>query len=639
MASDENLHGAQGISELCQRLGPAWTCQGSETSTGFFVELLKSNATPVVPRSTPRHCPSLLLTQEEQRWRFGTRAFAYCLGLAYCFLGLAVITRVYMRALDSIVRHSRKSVHRDPITGLRIFSERRIWNPTVADITLLALGTCAPQVSLAVIDAFQHIGQTSGSYTPFSFFFFLFCCSWICILLFCHLCIDGASFPRMFAELGAGTLLGSTAFNLFLILAVCVVAPKRFQTKSIRNVGVYIIEVVWSFWAYVWLFLILEIWTPNEITLWEAVLTVAQFPLLVLHAYVQDRNWKYLSIPLRESDAIESSDMNNLHELANVSRSSKFAAMRTWRGIMMSLMADISKAPSRQLRRQRSCTSPMAARMFSVRELVATRPHNFRLFFFSSRAEDVDTSSRDNFAFLREGAETEHFSWKALGTAWKNQFYDAMTVASIEEGRGQRKRTPSTLQLLLHPIVSYWKVSFAFIPPVQLLHGWLAFLGSICFITWISYVVVALSNRINCVTGISSYVLALTVLAAGTSLPNLMASKIAAEEYDTADSAIANINASNCINVYVGFGVPWCVSALYSTGFHQNLVVPVEGLKFLLSVYFSTAITCFVALTARRRLLGGELGGPRKWAWASAIFFFLLWITFLTLACLAGRFT
>ncbi|EFJ32948.1 hypothetical protein SELMODRAFT_84653, partial [Selaginella moellendorffii] len=411
-------------------------------------------------------CPSLLLTQEEQRWRFGTRAFAYCLGLAYCFLGLAVITRVYMRALDSIVRHSRKSVHRDPITGLRIFSERRIWNPTVADITLLALGTCAPQVSLAVIDAFQHIGQTSG-------------------------------------KLGAGTLLGSTAFNLFLILAVCVVAPKRFQTKSIRNVGVYIIEVVWSFWAYVWLFLILEIWTPNEITLWEAVLTVAQFPLLVLHAYVQDRNWKYLSIPLRESDAIESSDMNNLHELANVSRSSKFAAMR---------------------------------------ELVATRPHNFRLFFFSSRAEDVDTSSRDNFAFLREGAETEHFSWKALGTAWKNQFYDAMTV-SFFEGRGQRKRTPSTLQLLLHPIVSYWKVSFAFIPPVQLLHGWLAFLGSICFITWISYVVVALSNRINCVTGISSYVLALTVLAAGTSLPNLMASKIAAEEYDTADSAIANINA------------------------------------------------------------------------------------------------
>ncbi|XP_024543905.1 magnesium/proton exchanger 1 isoform X1 [Selaginella moellendorffii] len=587
MASDENLHGAQGISELCQRLGPGWTCQGSETSTGFFVELLKSNATPVVPRSTPRHCPSLLLAQEEQRWRFGTRAFAYCLGLAYCFLGLAVITRVYMRALDSIVRHSRKSVHRDPITGLRIFSERRIWNPTVADITLLALGTCAPQVSLAVIDACQHIGQTSG-------------------------------------KLGAGTLLGSTAFNLFLILAVCVVAPKRFQTKSIRNVGVYIIEVVWSFWAYVWLFLILEIWTPNEITLWEAVLTVAQFPLLVLHAYVQDRNWKYLSIPLRESDAIESSDMNNLHELANVSRSSKFAAMRYIEG------------------------SESSAAKAAVLHFTDGSADVF---------EDVDTSSRDNFAFLREGAETEHFSWKALGTAWKNQFYDAMTVsffgsldffaelcfrcqvASIEEGRGQRKRTPSTLQLLLHPIVSYWKVSFAFIPPVQLLHGWLAFLGSICFITWISYVVVELSNRINCVTGISSYVLALTVLAAGTSLPNLMASKIAAEEYDTADSAIANINASNCINVYVGFGVPWCVSALYSTGFHQNLVVPVEGLKFLLSVYFSTAIMCFVALTARRRLLGGELGGPRKWAWASAIFFFLLWITFLTLACLAGRFT
>lgn len=41
--------------------------------------------------------------------------------------------------------------------------------------------------------------------------------------------------------------------------------------------------------------------------------------------------------------------------------------------------------------------------------------------------------------------------------------------------------------------------------------------------------------------GINSYVIAFTALAAGTSWPDLVASKIAAERQITADSAIANI--------------------------------------------------------------------------------------------------
>ena len=41
--------------------------------------------------------------------------------------------------------------------------------------------------------------------------------------------------------------------------------------------------------------------------------------------------------------------------------------------------------------------------------------------------------------------------------------------------------------------------------------------------------------------GINAYVIAFTALAGGTSWPDLVASKIAAERQITADSAIANI--------------------------------------------------------------------------------------------------
>eukprot|EP01018_Ginkgo_biloba_P027810 Gb_06766 [translate_table: standard] len=40
------------------------------------------------------------------------------------------------------------------------------------------------------------------------------------------------------------------------------------------------------------------VWTPNVVTVWEAGLTLLQFGLLMLHAYVQDKGWRYLSIPL-----------------------------------------------------------------------------------------------------------------------------------------------------------------------------------------------------------------------------------------------------------------------------------------------------------------------------------------------------
>lgn len=104
------------------------------------------------------------------------------------------------------------------------------------------------------------------------------------------------------------------AFDLFLIHAVCVVMPRAGSKKKISDLGVWLVELFWSFWAYIWLYVILEVrdtitsqsrknlshghvlhqkvgcmyasmseqsslrcaqvWTPRVITLWEASLTV-----------------------------------------------------------------------------------------------------------------------------------------------------------------------------------------------------------------------------------------------------------------------------------------------------------------------------------------------------------------------------
>lgn len=131
-------------------------------------------------------------------------------------------------------------------------------------------------------------------------------------------------------------------FDLFLIHAVCVVMP-RAGSKKISDLGVWLVELFWSFWAYIWLYVILkvrdtitsqsrknlshghvlhqkvgcmyasmseqsslrcaQVWTPRVITLWEASLTVLQYGLLLLHVYAQDKRWPFVSIPLYDPDS------------------------------------------------------------------------------------------------------------------------------------------------------------------------------------------------------------------------------------------------------------------------------------------------------------------------------------------------
>ena len=58
---------------------------------------------------------------------------------------------------------------------------------------------------------------------------------------------------------------------------------------------------------------------------------------------------------------------------------------------------------------------------------------------------------------------------------------------------------------------------------------------------------------------------AITFVALGTSLPDLFASKQAAQQEKTADSCIGNVTGSNSVNVFLGLGLPWVMAAIYWT--------------------------------------------------------------------------
>jgi len=74
-----------------------------------------------------------------------------------------------------------------------------------------------------------------------------------------------------------------------------------------------------------------------------------------------------------------------------------------------------------------------------------------------------------------------------------------------------------------------------------------------------------LASLLGCSVGLSDEITAFTLVALGTSLPDTLASKTAAEEDSTADNSIGNVTGSNSVNVFLGLGSPWCIASVYGS--------------------------------------------------------------------------
>lgn len=84
---------------------------------------------------------------DESQIPLAVRAFLYLMGLLVVFFGIALASDLLM---CSIGRITTQTIIRRNSTGNLV--EEHLWNPTVANLTLLALGTSAPEILLSTIE-------------------------------------------------------------------------------------------------------------------------------------------------------------------------------------------------------------------------------------------------------------------------------------------------------------------------------------------------------------------------------------------------------------------------------------------------------------------------------------------------------
>lgn len=82
----------------------------------------------------------------------------------------------------------------------------------------------------------------------------------------------------------------------FLIPGICTAALQPGEFKKLEHLAVFVLTATWSVWAYIWMYIVFAIHTPNVVEVWEAWVTFIFWLVMLLSAYIVDRKpWTWRS--------------------------------------------------------------------------------------------------------------------------------------------------------------------------------------------------------------------------------------------------------------------------------------------------------------------------------------------------------
>eukprot|EP00927_Polykrikos_kofoidii_P066713 TRINITY_DN6226_c0_g2_i1.p1 TRINITY_DN6226_c0_g2~~TRINITY_DN6226_c0_g2_i1.p1 ORF type:complete len:1109 (-),score=178.28 TRINITY_DN6226_c0_g2_i1:432-3758(-) len=237
-----------------------------------------------------------------------------------------------------------------------------------------------------------------------------------------------------------------------------------------------------------------------------------------------------------------------------------------------------------------------------------------------------------------------------LASEWAEQF----TSAFYCNGSPAEQAAAGLTDWFFHMLSLFWKVLFSLVPPRTLVGGWACFWSALVMIGIITSVVADLAGLLGCCLSIPDDITAITLVALGTSLPDTFASKVAAQQDATADNSVGNVTGSNSVNVFLGLGLPWTIGATFWSVTGRNtdwdmhrykgdvfinlfserypsggFMVPAGSLIFSVIIFVACAAICIATLIIRRRIYGGELGGPRRAQLRDSVFIAFLWVMYI----------
>ncbi|XP_029057328.1 sodium/potassium/calcium exchanger 2 isoform X3 [Monodon monoceros] len=421
----------------------------------------------------------------------------------------------------------------------------------------------------------------------------------------------GGSAPELFTSLigvfiahsnvGIGTIVGSAVFNILFVIGMCALFSREILNLTwwplFRDVSFYIIDLI----------MLIIFFLDNFIMWWESLLLLtAYFGYVVFMKFnVQVERWvkqminrnKVVKVTAPEAQAKSSAardkDEQALPAKPRLQRGGSSASLHNslMRNSIFQLMIHtLDPLAEGRFREKASILHKIAKKKCQVDENErqnGAANHVEKIELPNSTSTEVEmTPSSDasepvqngNLSHSIEAAEAqtgEDEEDQPLSLAWPSDTHKQVTF------------------LVVFPIVfPLWITLPDVRKPSSRKFFPITFFGSITWIAVFSYLMVWWAHQVGETIGISEEIMGLTILAAGTSIPDLITSVIVARK-GLGDMAVSSSVGSNIFDITVGLPLPWL---LYTT-IHRFQPVAVSSNGLFCAIVLLFIMLLFVILS------------------------------------------
>ncbi|XP_061536394.1 sodium/potassium/calcium exchanger 2-like isoform X1 [Phycodurus eques] len=430
----------------------------------------------------------------------------------------------------------------------------------------------------------------------------------------------GGSAPELFtsvigvfishSNVGIGTIVGSAVFNILFVIGMCALFSKEVLNLTwwplFRDVSFYIIGLL----------MLIYFFLDNQITLTESIgllmCYVTYVTFMKFNAKVElliKRQLGSNQVDIMETtskvNTPPAEDENKLVAKPRLQREGSCASLHNslMRNSIFQLMIHTLDPLSNegQFKEKASILHKMAKQKCKDDQAVSANGVVIKNIPASTKVA-VEVTPPMNGVAGDEGGEEEEDEDQPLSLAWPDTTRKRLTYLVI---------LPIVFPLWLTLPDVRRESSERFFP--------VTFLGSISWIAFFSYLMVWWAHQVGETFWITEEIMGLTILAAGTSIPDLITSVIVARK-GLGDMAVSSSVGSNIFDITVGLPFPWLLYSIIND--FKQVEVSSNGLFCAIVLLFIMLLFVIISIAACKWRMSKLLG----------FFMFLLYFVFLVIS-------
>ncbi|XP_071323985.1 sodium/potassium/calcium exchanger 4 isoform X3 [Trachinotus anak] len=403
----------------------------------------------------------------------------------------------------------------------------------------------------------------------------------------------GSSAPELFAsvigvfithgDVGVGTIVGSAVFNILCIIGVCGIFAGQVVMLTwwavFRDSFYYILSVV-ALIAFIY---------DEKIVWWESLVLVVMYAGYILVMKFNSSMQKFFMGKSKKNvangNAAASSEMEDVKPSKAYSRGSVVMVDE-----IMNASPTKFRFPEAGLRVMVTSHFGPKTRLRMASRLIITERQKL-----VQAANGVETQVIDGKVEIENGNVPEDKPTEAEENETISPFH-------IPRGIGSKFKWLISWPLLL---LLYLTVPNCAKPRWEK-YFMLSFILSTVWIAVFSYFMVWMVTIIGYTLGIPDVIMGITFLAAGTSVPDCIASLIVARQ-GLGDMAVSNTIGSNVFDILVGLGVPWALQTM-CVNYGSEVMINSRGLVYSVVLLLGSVALTVLGIHLNKWRLDTKLG-------------------------------